>query len=170
MRASSSHALVKKKVLVRVSAAQIGGFPDASCSGSLPWTVHRLIPLPFPAPQPALALLFRAAQKAGPMARPQGAGRLRRNFLTRPTPSCRNSSFPVCGTSQGGTRLRTKSETFPVFSLEAAQKGLATRPQAKQSPEAYPLGYVEDGCETRTTLRAFFSSPVSRCRLVDTYR
>jgi hypothetical protein len=35
--------------------------------------------------------------------------------------------------------------------LEAAQKGFATRPQAKKSPEAYPLGYVEDGCETRTT-------------------
>ena len=61
-------------------------------------------------------------------------------------------------------------ELGSAFSPEAAQKGLATRPQAKQSPEAYPLGYVEDGCETRTTLRAFFSSRLSSCRLVGTYR
>ena len=109
-----------------------------------------------------------APRRAFSQAKPQGAGRLRRNFLTRPTPSCRNSSFPMCGTSQGGTRLRTKSETFRVFSSEAAQKGFATRPQAEQTPEVYPLGYIEDVCETRTTLRAFFSSRLSRCRLVGT--
>ena len=31
------------------------------------------------------------------------------------------------------------------------------RPQPMATPQAYPLGYVEDGCEPRTTLRAFFS-------------
>jgi hypothetical protein len=117
-----------------------------------------------------IRFFFSEAAQKGSMTRPQGAGRLRRNFLTRPTPSCWNSSFPVCGTSQGGTRPRTKSETFPVFSLEAAQKCFATRPQAEQTPEAYLLGYVEDVCEPRTTLRAFFSSRLSRCRLVGTCR
>ena len=29
----------------------------------------------------------------------------------------------------------------------------------KQAPEAYPLGYVEDACETRTKLMAFFQHP-----------
>jgi hypothetical protein len=40
----------------------------------------------------------------------------------------------------------------------AAQKGSPTRPQAKSAPQAYPLGYVEDASETRTQLKAFFSS------------
>jgi len=38
-----------------------------------------------------------------------------------------------------------------------AQKGHPARPQAKQEPEAYPPGYVEDSCELRTKLGAFFS-------------
>src|SRR5437588_12471686 len=45
-------------------------------------------------------------------------------------------------------------------------KRLSTRPQAEQTPEVYPLGYIEDFCETRTTLRVFFSSRLSRCLLV----
>ena len=35
--------------------------------------------------------------------------------------------------------------------------GSATRPQAMHEPEAYPLGYVEDSCETRTQLMDRFS-------------
>ena len=67
-----------------------------------------------------------APRRAFSQARPQGVGRLRRNFLTRPTPSCscRNSSFPVCGTSQGDTRLRTKSETFPGVFFGGCSKRL----------------------------------------------
>jgi hypothetical protein len=42
--------------------------------------------------------------------------------------------------------------------FQAAQKDQPTRPQAKREPEAYPLGYVEDSCEPRTKLGAFFSS------------
>jgi hypothetical protein len=38
-----------------------------------------------------------------------------------------------------------------------AQKGRSARPQAKQEPEAYPLGYFEDSCELRTPLADFFS-------------
>jgi len=34
----------------------------------------------------------------------------------------------------------------------------STRPEAKKTPEAYPLGYVEDFFETRTKLGACFSS------------
>ena len=33
-----------------------------------------------------------------------------------------------------------------------------TRPQAQQPPEAYPLGYVEDGCKPRTKFATCFSS------------
>ena len=39
-----------------------------------------------------------------------------------------------------------------------AQKGRPARPQAKQEPEAYPQGYVEDSCELRTPLADFFNS------------
>jgi hypothetical protein len=42
--------------------------------------------------------------------------------------------------------------------IKAAQKGQPTRPQARQEPESYPPGYVEDSCEPRTKLGAFFSS------------
>src|SRR5690349_24816133 len=35
-------------------------------------------------------------------------------------------------------------------------KTIPTRPQARQAPEAYPLGYVRDGCEPRMQLGAFF--------------
>jgi hypothetical protein len=59
---------------------------DASCPVSLSWTRtpqrRDLLSLPFPAPEPASALLFRAAQK-GSLARPQGAGRLRRTLAVR---------------------------------------------------------------------------------------
>jgi polysaccharide biosynthesis/export protein len=36
------------------------------------------------------------------------------------------------------------------------QKGRPARPQAKPTPEVYPLGYIEDAGETRTKLPAFF--------------
>ncbi len=34
----------------------------------------------------------------------------------------------------------------------------STRPQAKKTPEAYPLGYVEDSFELRTKLEGLFSN------------
>jgi hypothetical protein len=40
---------------------------------------------------------------------------------------------------------------------EDVQKGDSTRPQERKSPQAYPLGYVEDFDETRTQLEAGFS-------------
>jgi len=43
------------------------------------------------------------------------------------------------------------------YRLPNAQTGQSTRPQATHEPEAYPLGYVEDSCETRTQLMACFS-------------
>ena len=46
---------------------------------------------------------------------------------------------------------------------QAAQNDLPTRPQAQKSPEAYPLGYVEDGFEPRTKLEIVFSS-LSACQ------
>ena len=38
-----------------------------------------------------------------------------------------------------------------------AQKGLPARPQPKNRPQAYPLGYVEDLFKARTKLEGFFS-------------
>ncbi|MEP6890061.1 MAG: hypothetical protein ABI955_05125 [Nitrospirota bacterium] len=40
---------------------------------------------------------------------------------------------------------------------QVAQKGLPARPQPKNRPQAYPLGYAEDLFKARTTLEAFFS-------------
>jgi hypothetical protein len=63
---------------------------------------------------------------------------------------------------------------FPTFGFalshrlyalqQDAQKVRPARPQAKQEPEAYPLGYVEDSCELRTPLAAFFSILLVRLR------
>jgi hypothetical protein len=44
-----------------------------------------------------------------------------------------------------------------MTSLQDAQKGQLTRPEAISKPETYPLRYVEDFEEPRTTLAAFFS-------------
>jgi hypothetical protein len=41
--------------------------------------------------------------------------------------------------------------------LQDAQKGRPARPQPKNRPQAYPLGYVEDLFKARTTLAGFFS-------------
>ena len=41
--------------------------------------------------------------------------------------------------------------------LQDVQKGHPARPQGKEAPEAYPLGYVEDASEPRTKLAAFFN-------------
>jgi hypothetical protein len=48
-----------------------------------------------------------------------------------------------------------------IFTQDA-QKGRSARPQAEQEPEAYPQGYVEDSCELRTPLAAFFSILLQR--------
>ena len=44
------------------------------------------------------------------------------------------------------------------FFGEAAQNVRLTRPQPRKTPEAYPLGYVEDFSEVRTKLAGVFSS------------
>jgi hypothetical protein len=36
------------------------------------------------------------------------------------------------------------------------------RPQAKETPQAYPLGYVEEVSKTRTKLTGFINSLLSR--------
>jgi hypothetical protein len=41
--------------------------------------------------------------------------------------------------------------------LQNAQKGYPTRPQPRLTPQAYPLGYVEDVGKVRTQLGDFFS-------------
>ena len=47
---------------------------------------------------------------------------------------------------------------FSGASLQAAQTDYPARPQPKNRPEAYPLGYVEDLFEVRTPLGVCFSS------------
>jgi hypothetical protein len=47
--------------------------------------------------------------------------------------------------------------------MKDAQKVHPARPQAKPTPQAYPLGYVEDVDETRTKLGNFFSILVNLC-------
>ena len=62
--------------------------------------------------------------------------------------------------------------------LQGCSKRLYDKAAGSGATEAYPshppnpelseqlfsrVGYVEDGCETRTTLRAFFSSRLSSC-------
>jgi hypothetical protein len=44
-----------------------------------------------------------------------------------------------------------------ITRLAGCSKRPLARPQATQAPQAYPLGYVEDACETRTKLEGFFS-------------
>jgi hypothetical protein len=41
--------------------------------------------------------------------------------------------------------------------VQDAQKGCPARPQPMATPQAYPLGYVEDVAEVRTLLADFFS-------------
>lgn len=41
-------------------------------------------------------------------------------------------------------------------SRQADQNGHPTRPQPKVTPQAFPLGYVEDGAEVRTPLGTVF--------------
>ena len=44
------------------------------------------------------------------------------------------------------------------YDLTGCSKRQPTRPQTREDPEAYPLGYVEDFVEARTKLGVFFSS------------
>jgi len=53
----------------------------------------------------------------------------------------------------------------PLFLPRADQNGCPARPQAKKTPEAYPLGYVEDGFKPRTLLASVFISPKKHKRL-----
>src|SRR5438309_3637335 len=48
------------------------------------------------------------------------------------------------------------------LALQDVQNGRPARPQAKEAPEAYPLGYVEDASEPRTKLAAVFNILLSR--------
>ena len=49
----------------------------------------------------------------------------------------------------------------PPF-FQAAQNDFPTRPQAQKAPQAYSLGYVEDGFEPRTKLEIVFSNLSAR--------
>ena len=95
------------------------------------------------------AFLFRAAQRSS-LIRPHGVGRLR---AFSPTQSrAVGTSLSPCAVRRREARDQERSQRpFRVFSSEAAQKGLATRPQARQTPEVYLLEYIEDVCEPRTT-------------------
>ena len=44
---------------------------------------------------------------------------------------------------------------FTSLQFRAAQNGRPARPQAQETPQAYPLGYVEDVFKPRTKLAAF---------------
>jgi len=44
-----------------------------------------------------------------------------------------------------------------IFPQVAHQRGCPARPQPKNRPQAYPLGYVEELFKTRTKLAGFFS-------------
>ncbi len=46
--------------------------------------------------------------------------------------------------------------------VQAAQTDYPARPQPKNRPQAYPLGYVEDLFEVRTQLGVCFSSLIRR--------
>jgi hypothetical protein len=46
--------------------------------------------------------------------------------------------------------------------VQDAQKGCPARPQPMATPQAYPLGYVEDVAEVRTLLADFFSILLDR--------
>ncbi len=47
-------------------------------------------------------------------------------------------------------------------SIAGVQNGRPARPQTKEAPEAYPLGYVEDASKSRTKLAAVFNILLSR--------
>ena len=52
-----------------------------------------------------------------------------------------------------GFRVWRNRRTLP----QDAQNGLPARPQPKNRPQAYPLGYIEDLFKARTKLEGFFS-------------
>src|SRR6266849_8730674 len=62
------------------------------------------------------------------------------------------------GTSNPSSHCFRPSQLAP----QDVQNGRSARPQAKEAPEAYPLGYVEDGSEPRTKLAAVFNILLSR--------
>jgi hypothetical protein len=47
-----------------------------------------------------------------------------------------------------------------------AQKGCPARPQPKNRPQAYPLGYVEDLFKARTKLADFFNILLGTTRMI----
>ena len=44
-----------------------------------------------------------------------------------------------------------------IFSLRECSKRQSSKAAGEKKPEAYPLGYVEDFSDPRTTLDAFFN-------------
>src|SRR6266849_9230287 len=62
------------------------------------------------------------------------------------------------GTSNPSSHCFRPSQLAP----QDVQNGRSARPQAKEAPEAYPLGYVEDTSEPRTKLAAVFNILLSR--------
>jgi hypothetical protein len=64
-----------------------------------------------------------------------------------------DDSFAAVTSLAGMSECRKANHRFA-----AAQTNYPARPQPKNRPEAYPLGYVEDLFEVRTQLGVCFSS------------
>jgi hypothetical protein len=56
------------------------------------------------------------------------------------------------------TLRKTPIEQMPPWKKQGGQNGHPTRPQPTTTPQAYPLGYVEDVAEARTPLGAVFTT------------
>jgi hypothetical protein len=67
------------------------------------------------------------------------------NRIHKPAPSREDHSM-----------LLLKNKELP-WGEQDGQNGHPTRPQPMATPEAYPLGYVEDVAEVRTPLGAVFT-------------
>jgi hypothetical protein len=74
-----------------------------------------------------------------------------RNILLGAPTACRKAMW--ARENFDGFRVWCNRRTLP----QDAQKGLPARPQPKNRPQAYPLGYVEDLFKARTKLEGFFS-------------
>ena len=56
------------------------------------------------------------------------------------------------------TPRKTRIGQMPPYKKQGGQSGHPTRPQPAATPEAYPLGYVEDVVQARTPLGAAFTT------------
>ena len=78
------------------------------------------------------------------------------------TPSVRNALLRALAARRKAMLARENFDGLHVWHNrrtlpQDAQKGLPARPQPKNRPQAYSLGYVEDLFKARTKLEGFFS-------------